>query len=80
MQNTWEEMPKDVDLLPPTLLTTGEAVQGKTRKQHQKENKHLHWEQQLQQPEQSYWSTHQGNIVISHIAEERLEHRNSMCP
>jgi hypothetical protein len=26
MQNTWEEIPNGVDLLPPTLLTTGEAV------------------------------------------------------
>jgi hypothetical protein len=80
MRNTWEEMPKDVDLLPPTLLTMGVAVQEKTREQHQKENKRLRQEQQLQQPEQSYWSTHQENIVISHIAEERPEHRNSMCP
>jgi hypothetical protein len=47
MRNTWEEMPKDVDLLPPTLLTAGKTVQGKTRKQHQKENKRLRWEQQL---------------------------------
>jgi hypothetical protein len=80
MRNTWEEMYKDVDLLPPTLLTMGEAVQGKMRKQHCKENKRLCWEQQLQQPEQSYWSKHQGNIVISHNAEECPEHRNSMCP
>ncbi len=80
MQNAWEEIPTGVDLLPPTLLTKGEAVQGKFREQHCKENKRLQREQQLQQLEQSYWSTHQGNIVISHNAEEHLEYRNSMCP
>ena len=57
MQNTWEGIPNVVDLLPPTLLTMGEAVQGKTREQHCKENQRLRQEQQLQQPEQSYWST-----------------------
>ncbi len=31
-------------------------------------------------PEQSYWSTHQENIVISHNAEEHPEYRNFMCP
>jgi hypothetical protein len=80
MLNTWEGIPKDVDLFPPTLFITGEAVQGKTRKQHCKENKRVRWEQQLQQPEQSYWSTHQGNIVISNNAEDYPEYRNSMCP
>jgi hypothetical protein len=80
MQNTWEGIPKDVNLLPPTLFTMGESVQGKTRKQHCKENKCMHREQQLQQPGQSYWSTHQGNIVISNNAEDCLEYRNSMCP
>ncbi len=54
MQNAWEGIPKDVDLLPPTLFTTGEAVQGKTREQHSKENKRVRREQKLQQPEQSY--------------------------
>jgi hypothetical protein len=54
MQNTWEEIPNGVNLLPPTLLTRGEAVQGKMREQHCKENKRLRQEQQLQQPEQSY--------------------------
>jgi hypothetical protein len=44
MRNTWEEIPKDVDLLPPTLLTMCKAVQGKTHEQYQKENKRLHWE------------------------------------
>ncbi len=80
MQNTWEGIPKDVNLLPPTLLTIGEAVQGKMREQHCKKNKRVHWEQQLQQPEQSYWSTHQGNIVISNNADNCPEYRNSMCP
>jgi hypothetical protein len=50
MQNTWEGIPKGVDLPPPTLLTMGKAVQGKTHEQHCKENKHVRWEQQLQQP------------------------------
>jgi hypothetical protein len=62
IKNTWEEMPKDVDLLPLMLLTMGKAVQGKMRGQHQKENKRLRWEQQLQQRKQSYWSTHQENM------------------
>jgi hypothetical protein len=57
MQNIWEGIPKDVNLLPPTLLTMGKAVQGKTHEQHCKENQRLRREQQLQQPEQSYWST-----------------------
>ena len=64
----------------PTLQTTGQPVQGDNRSRHRKENKARRRQQQGLQCNETYWTTHKGEMQLTNVQSNRPLYRNSMCP
>jgi len=68
-----------VGLAPPTLNSNA-RVTGASTPRHRIENKRRRKAQQLQQPMQTWWTTHQGQCTPPPVLEPPRAHRNKMCP
>ncbi len=67
-------------LAPPILQGTGEQVKGNDRSRHRKENKAKRRLQQSRQRNDTYWTTHKGEVQLTDVTTDRPHYRNSMCP
>lgn len=76
-QDTTRHLP---GLSAPTLQTTGQPVQGDSRSRHRKENKAKRRQQQSLQCNETYWTTHKGEMQLTNMQSDRPHYRNSMCP
>jgi hypothetical protein len=66
--------------LDPPQLNDGRRVDGSNKQQHKRENKQRRINLQEEQPEQSYWTCHQGQFSIPTPVEAPTTWRNEMCP
>jgi len=76
-QDTTRHLP---GLSAPTLQTMGQPVRGDTRSRHRKENKAKRRQQQSLQYNETYWTTHKGEMQLTNMRSDRPHYRNSMCP
>eukprot|EP00956_Cyclotella_meneghiniana_P024897 scaffold50778_cov74-Cyclotella_meneghiniana.AAC.1 len=66
--------------LEPPKLASGERINGSNKKQHRRENKRKRIQKQEEQPEQTYWSKHEGKFEMPEPKQGVDEWKGGMCP